>query len=141
MVDFVSLCVYSAIVKPVCHSVNAGDPAVGMAIEMGTHISEDDIWYLWLGVHLGVCKFPLVVSSGAISGNSLGPFRCVCQGAYAAVQKFLCHGNYCELILSLARASCKLLFAARPAVMNFASSYGGIRTRVGATPLSKGPWP
>jgi len=79
MVDFVSLCVYSGIVKQACHSLNAGDPAVGMAIEMGTHISEDDIWHLWLGVHLGVCNSPLVVSSGTISGNSLGPFRCVSQ--------------------------------------------------------------
>ena len=40
MVDYVSLCVYSAM----CHSLNARDPAVGMPVEMGTHISEDDVW-------------------------------------------------------------------------------------------------
>jgi len=33
---------------------------------------------------------------------------------YATVQKLLCHGSYCELILSLARASYRLSFAARP---------------------------
>jgi len=37
-----------------------------------------------------------------------------CMRAYAAVQKLLWHGSYCELILSLARASCRLSFATRP---------------------------
>jgi len=36
-----------------------------------------------------------------------------CMRAYATEQKLLCYGSYCELILSLARASCRLLFAAR----------------------------
>jgi len=36
-----------------------------------------------------------------------------CMRAYATVQTLLCHGSYCELILSLARASCRLSFAAR----------------------------
>ena len=80
MVDFVCISVHSAAVKPVCRSLYAGDPAVGMAVEVGTHISEDDVWHLWLGVHLRVCNSPLVVSPGTISGNSLGPFRCVSQG-------------------------------------------------------------
>jgi len=34
--------------------------------------------------------------------------------AYSNVQQLLCHGSYCELILSLARTSCRLLFTARP---------------------------
>jgi len=34
--------------------------------------------------------------------------------AYSTVQQLLCHGGYCEHILSLARASCKLLLKARP---------------------------
>jgi len=34
--------------------------------------------------------------------------------AYSTVQQLLCHGGYCELILSLARTSCRLLFTARP---------------------------
>ena len=34
--------------------------------------------------------------------------------AYSTVQQLLCHGGYCELILSLARTSCRLLFNARP---------------------------
>jgi len=40
-----------------------------------------------------------------------------CMRTHAPAQKFLCHGSYCELILSLARASCRLSFqvAARPA--------------------------
>jgi len=38
-----------------------------------------------------------------------------CMRAYATVQKLLCHGNYCELILSPVRASLKPSSAARPA--------------------------
>jgi len=37
-----------------------------------------------------------------------------CMRAYSTVQLLLCHGSYCELILSLARTSCRLLFTARP---------------------------
>jgi len=37
-----------------------------------------------------------------------------CMRACATKQKLLCHGSYCKLILSLARASCRLSFAARP---------------------------
>jgi len=36
-----------------------------------------------------------------------------CMYAYATVQKLLFHGRYCELILSLARALCRLSFADR----------------------------
>jgi len=36
-----------------------------------------------------------------------------CMRAYTTVQKLLCHGSYCELILSLARASCRLSFTDR----------------------------
>jgi len=38
-----------------------------------------------------------------------------CMRAYATVQHLLCHGNYCELILSLARTSCSLSFS--PAIL------------------------
>ena len=41
-----------------------------------------------------------------------------CMRAYAMVEQLLCHGNYCDLILSLARALCKLSFAARPAAIS-----------------------
>jgi len=34
--------------------------------------------------------------------------------AYSTVQQLLCHGGYCELILSLARTSYRLLFTVRP---------------------------
>ena len=38
----------------------------------------------------------------------------LCMRAYSTVQQLLCHGGYCELILSLAQTSCRLLFTARP---------------------------
>jgi len=34
--------------------------------------------------------------------------------AYSTVQQLLCHGGYCELVLSLARTLCRLLFTVRP---------------------------
>ena len=37
-----------------------------------------------------------------------------CMRAYSTVQQLLCHGSYCELMWSLARTSCRLLFTARP---------------------------
>ena len=37
-----------------------------------------------------------------------------CIRAYSTVQQLLCHGRYCELILSFARTLCRLLFTARP---------------------------
>ena len=37
-----------------------------------------------------------------------------CMCACATVQQFPCHGSYCELILSLARTSCRLSFFRPP---------------------------
>jgi len=37
-----------------------------------------------------------------------------CMRAYSTVHQLLCHGGYCEIILSLARTLCRLLFTARP---------------------------
>ena len=39
-----------------------------------------------------------------------------CMRAYATSQQLLCHGSYYELILSLARKSCRLSFTTRPPV-------------------------
>ena len=37
-----------------------------------------------------------------------------CMRTYSTVQQLLCHGGYCELILSLARTSYRMLVTARP---------------------------
>ena len=63
-VDFVCVCVHSAAVEPVCYSRYAGDPTVGMTVEVGTHISKDDVWHLWLGVYFHVCDSHIVGSLG-----------------------------------------------------------------------------
>ena len=76
MVDFVCLCSDSVTVKLVFHSLDAGDPAVSMAAEVGTHISEDNVWHMWLKVYPCEGDSPLVGSSG----NSLRPLRCVFKG-------------------------------------------------------------
>ena len=46
----------------------------------------------------------------------------LCMHAYSAVQQLLCHGSYCELIVSLARTSCRLLFTARPSARPLAGN-------------------
>jgi len=42
--------------------------------------------------------------------------------AYSTVQQLLCHGSYCDLILSLVRTSCRLLFTARPSARPLAGN-------------------
>jgi len=53
--------------------------------------------------------------------------------AYATMQKLLCHGNYCELILSPVRASFKQPSAARPAT-GLTNSVAHPSVRGGAAP-------
>jgi len=52
-----------------------------------------------------------------------------CVRAYSIVQQLLCHGGYCELILSLARTSCRLLFTARPTAPSLAALRDAVRSR------------
>jgi len=52
-----------------------------------------------------------------------------CMRAYATVQKHFCHGSYCELLLSLAQASCRRSFAARPAARPTAVSTKSVARR------------
>ena len=68
--------------------------------------------------------------------------------AYVTLQKILCHENYCELILSLARASCRLSFP--PALIDWCCFYYFVRNRLVALLealcariflLSRGPKP
>jgi len=49
--------------------------------------------------------------------------------AYSTVQQLLCHGGYCELILSLARTSCRLLFTVRPTARSLAALRDVVRSR------------
>jgi len=55
--------------------------------------------------------------------------------AYSTVQQLLCHRSYCELILSLARTACRLLFAARPTARLLAGN--PLRDAVRSRNLSK----
>jgi len=32
------------------------NPAVGVAVEMGAHISENDVRHVWVGFHPSMCK-------------------------------------------------------------------------------------
>ena len=52
-----------------------------------------------------------------------------CMRAYSTVQQLLCHGGYCELILSLARTSCRMLFTARPTARFLAALRDVVRSR------------
>jgi len=58
-----------------------------------------------------------------------------CMRAYSTVQQLLCYGGYCELILSLARTSCRLLFTARPTARPLA----GIRCATFAQEIRPNP--
>jgi len=58
-----------------------------------------------------------------------------CMRAYSTVQQLLCHGSYCELILNLARTSCRLLLTARPTARLLAGN--PLRDAVRSRNLSK----
>jgi len=49
--------------------------------------------------------------------------------ANSTVQQLLCHEGYCELILSLARTSCRLLFTARPTARSLTALRDVVRSR------------
>ena len=52
-----------------------------------------------------------------------------CTRAYSTVQQLLCHGGYCELILSLVRTSCRLLFTAHPTARSLNTLRDVVRSR------------
>ena len=52
-----------------------------------------------------------------------------CMRAYSTVQQLLCHGGYCELILGLARTSCRLLFTACPTARSLPALRDVVRSR------------
>ena len=56
-------------------SLDVGNPAVGVTVEVGAHISKDNVWHMWLGVWPCGCDSTLVESPGKVTGNSLGPLR------------------------------------------------------------------
>jgi len=56
-------------------SFDVGNPAVGVAVEMGAHVSEDNVWHMWLGVWSCGCDSTLVESPWKVTGYSLGPLR------------------------------------------------------------------
>ena len=52
---------------------NFGDATVGVAIEVGAHVSESDIWHSWPGIDFSRFYSSLVKPSGEVSGYPLGP--------------------------------------------------------------------
>jgi len=74
------LVIFVPTVKLMFHSFDVRDPTVGVAVKVGAHISEDNVWHMWLGVCPCECDSPLVGSPGKVTGNSLRPLRRVFQG-------------------------------------------------------------
>jgi len=60
--------------------------------------------YIYIYMHLNIYIYIY------ISTCACAPMQRSCMRAYATVQQLLCHGSYCDLILSLARTSCRLSF-------------------------------
>ena len=56
------------------------------------------IHYIYIYIYTWICTYIYIFLHNS------------CMRAYATVQQLLCHGSYCELILSLARTSCRLSF-------------------------------
>ena len=60
--------------------------------------------YTYIYVHIHICIYICKCTHVYIY------FHNSCMRACATVQQLPCHGSYCELILSLARTSCRLSF-------------------------------
>ena len=58
----------------------SGDPTIGVAVKMGAHVSENNVWHVWLGVYPSVCESPYVTILEGVSRDFLGPLRCLCHG-------------------------------------------------------------
>jgi len=56
------------------------DPTVCVVVEMGAHVSENDVRHVWMGFNPSVCKSRHFTTSEGVSSNFLGPFRCLCHG-------------------------------------------------------------
>jgi len=56
------------------------DPAVGVAIEMWTHVSKDGVRHVWMGFDPRLCKSGRLKDPEVVSRNFLGPLRCMCRG-------------------------------------------------------------
>ena len=58
---------------------NVRDPAVGIAIEMGTHVSEDGVRHVGMGFYPSLCMSGHPTDPKAVSRDLLGPLRCMCH--------------------------------------------------------------
>ena len=55
--------------------------------------------YIYVYIYICICTYVYIYLHNS------------CMRACATVQQLLCYGSYCELILSLARTSCRLSFS------------------------------
>ena len=55
------------------------DPAIGVVIKMGTHISEDGVRHMGMGFHPSLCMAGLIPAPKVVSRDLLGPLRCMCH--------------------------------------------------------------
>jgi len=55
---------------------NVRDPAVGVAIKMWAHVSEDGVRHVWMGFHPNLCGSGQLTGPEVVSRNLLG----LCHG-------------------------------------------------------------
>jgi len=81
-------------------------------IHVYTHIHIHTHTYTHTYIHGYIHMYICIYMYRNIYIHKMHMHSCMC--AYATVQHLLCHGSYCELILSLARTLCRLSSTARP---------------------------
>ena len=55
------------------------DPAVSVAIEMWTHVSENGIRHVRMGFHPRLCRAGQLSNPEVVPRDLLGPLRCMCR--------------------------------------------------------------
>ena len=59
---------------------DVGNPTIGVVVKVRAHVSENNVWNVWLGIYPNVCESRHVTIPEGVSSNFLGPLRCLCHG-------------------------------------------------------------
>ena len=77
--ELASSFILTAVQFEVC-AYDVRDPTICVAIEMRAHVSENNVWHVWLGFNPSMCESRHVTTPEGVSSDFLGPLRCLCHG-------------------------------------------------------------
>ena len=73
--ELASLFIFPTVWFEVC-SYDVWNPTVGVIVKVRAHVSENDIWHVWLGFYPNVCESRHVTILEGVSSDFVGTLRC-----------------------------------------------------------------